>query len=56
MSKYALRLLDYAPAVILVIFYFVYDREILNLFAATWYVIHAKGDEILDAIKEREAV
>ena len=56
MSDWLWRQATYIPALVFVIFYFTDGREVLNLFIATWYIIHAKGDEVLEAVKKERAV
>jgi hypothetical protein len=42
-------------AVMMLLFYFVKDQhDILYLFAATWFVIHAVGEKVVTALKKPE--
>ena len=55
MSEWLLKQANYVPACIFIIFYFANDGHEINLFLATWSIVHVKGNEILEAIKGKES-
>jgi hypothetical protein len=56
MNDWLWRQATYIPALVFVAFYLFDGREELNLFLATWCIIHAKGEEILDEVKKERKV
>jgi len=56
MNAWLWRQAEYIPAYIFIAFYFFDGRDVLNLFFATWFIVNAKGNEILSAVKKDEEV
>ena len=54
MSAWLLRQAAYIPACVFIVVYFSGSRDVMWLFAATWCVVHVKGEEIIEAVKDRE--
>ena len=56
MKAWLWRQAEYIPAYLFIVLYFSHERDLVYLFAATWSIVHVKGNEILEAVKKDREV